>query len=360
MQTKNTITKISKYAASASALLLGTQVDAAIVTNDIADVCWEPMTENESIAFDIDGDGANDVGFFAYDPAFDDVYIIMQGLGGAIGTEGDQTTTMYPGLGDVDFDCETGNTNSSGGIHTLGVGVHGFAPVLFNIGGTQHFGVVELTTVGGEGSQADDVRKVIVHSFTYNDDSDDCFVAAALPVDLAKFDAYGVDNRIVLEWSTNSEVNNQGFEVQRSIDGKSWKSIGFESGVGTTHEISNYTWVDKEPVGPNAYYRLKQINFNGEEEYSQVLSVSFSNAVSKFELSVFPNPTSDHLLYNLPDENLNVHEISLWTTDGKRVVSKTIQDQGVKVMNLQGIETGTYIFNVKSKGKNYSKIIVKK
>ncbi len=361
MKTKNKIQKISRYAASASALLLGTQADGAIVTNDITDLCFEPTTIGETLALDIDGDGVNDVSLFAYDPSFDDVFILL--TGNAIGIEESGTTLLFPSLIDVDFDCVNSLSGSSGTIHTLGVGAHGFAPVLFNINGAEHLGVVELTTVAGTGSQSDDVRKVIVHSFTYNDVpavDDACFVSPpALSVELAKFDAYGIDNKVVLEWMTISEINNEGFEVERSINGNTWERIGFEIGKGTTNVETKYSWIDEDPYAPQAYYRLKQMDFNGESTYSPILSVNINKVDSKLELLAFPNPTLDYLSYNLPNVSLKDHEVSIWTTEGKLVVSKTIQDQGIRVLNLTNMENGTYILNVKMEGNNYSKLIVK-
>lgn len=360
MKANNTIKKITKYAAGASALLVTNSAQAEIITNDIEDLCFEPTTIGESLSMDINGDGFTDIRLFAYDPSFDDVYIILEGT---IGVEDNGNATVYPMLSDVDFDCATAQVSSAGSINGLGPAVTGQIPLIFNIGADQHFGVVEITTVAGTGSQADDVRKVIIHSYTYNDlpiDEGGCTITAIeLGVDMVKFDAYGVDDKVVLEWATAREENNSGFEIERSADGKIWNTIGFESGRGNAFEESNYSWVDKSPIAPQSYYRLKQKDFNGETSYSQVLSVKITQTKSKVELSAYPNPTTDYLSYNLPSENNTEHELSLWSMEGKIILRKQVSNDGLRVLNLSTLESGTYILNIKMASNNYSKLITK-
>jgi hypothetical protein len=60
-----------------------------------------------------------------------------------------------------------------------------------------------------------------------------------------------------LHWQTASEENNKGFDIERSIDGKNWETIDFVQGNGTTLMTQDYTYIDKNPVNENSYYRLK-------------------------------------------------------------------------------------------------------
>jgi len=242
------------------------------------------------------------------------------------------------------------------------VGTHGFIPFTFNIGGAEHFGVVELTTVGGTGSQSDDVRKVIVQSFTYNDVSvpdGGCFLLGSLAVETLSFNAYGVDDKVALEWSTQSEQNNRGFDIERSADGNAWTKIGFEEGNGNTSDKSEYAWVDNNPIAPQSYYRLKQVDFNGKETFSPILSVRILQTKSNLELTAFPNPTSDFISYDFPNKLMKEHEVSVWSLEGKLIHRKLVQDQGMRVLNLQNLDTGTYLLNIKMAESNYSKLIVK-
>ncbi len=103
-----------------------------------------------------------------------------------------------------------------------------------------------------------------------------------------------VNNKnIFLHWATASELNNAGFEVQRSKDGRSFAKIGWVDGRGTTLDKQEYVFTDTE-VQPNTsyYYRLRQMDNDGTEEYSPIRQAIVKDANS-FEVSeLFPNPTS--------------------------------------------------------------------
>jgi parallel beta-helix repeat protein len=116
-----------------------------------------------------------------------------------------------------------------------------------------------------------------------------------IPVELTSFTASAVDGNVILYWTTATELNNSGFEVQRLKDLKidisnNWESLGFVNGNGTSTEIHNYSFADQTPVVGNSYYRLKQINFDGTNEYSNIIEFRFG-AVSEFALDQnYPNP----------------------------------------------------------------------
>jgi hypothetical protein len=112
-----------------------------------------------------------------------------------------------------------------------------------------------------------------------------------IPVELISFNASLIDIKVILNWSTATETNNQGFEILRfaQID-KEWEMVGFVPGHGTTTETQHYLFTDND-VKPGKYqYKLKQIDYDGTFEYSQIVEVKipFSN---KFSLSQnYPNP----------------------------------------------------------------------
>ena len=119
-----------------------------------------------------------------------------------------------------------------------------------------------------------------------------------VPVELASFSASVAANVVTLNWSTATELNNHGFEIERSSDrailpdGKAgWRTIGFREGNGTTSEPQQYSYSDKlsDIASAKLYYRLKQIDFNGSIEYSEIVEVEITPAV--FLLSQnYPNP----------------------------------------------------------------------
>ena len=97
-----------------------------------------------------------------------------------------------------------------------------------------------------------------------------------VPVELTRFRLYTPDpaaQTVFLDWQTASEQNNSHFEVQYSTNGMDFKTIGIVNGNGTTTENSDYFFVDKNPSNGINYYRLKQVDFNGQFEYSTVKSI---------------------------------------------------------------------------------------
>jgi hypothetical protein len=110
------------------------------------------------------------------------------------------------------------------------------------------------------------------------------------PVELISFNADVNEKDIDLSWITATETNNSGFEIERKINNDNWESIGFVEGQGTTTESQHYTFVDND-VNPGKYqYRLKQIDYDGTFEYSDIIEVEI-HSVNKFSLEQnYPNP----------------------------------------------------------------------
>ena len=112
-----------------------------------------------------------------------------------------------------------------------------------------------------------------------------------LPVELISFDVIYSNSSIKLKWLTATELNNHGFEIERSLDKTNWATIGFREGKGTTSEPQDYTYSDdiSEISSSKLYYRLKQVDFNGTFEYTKIVEVEI--APTKFALQQnYPNP----------------------------------------------------------------------
>lgn len=129
---------------------------------------------------------------------------------------------------------------------------------------------------------------------------------SALPVELLNFDGILTDNGIELLWSTASELNNNYFELERSTDGIAFEVIGKIQGNGTVTEIMNYSYLDKKPYFGVSYYRLVQIDYDGNYKMYNPIALDNNQYRTGIELSLYPNPTNKeniNLRVAIGDEN---------------------------------------------------------
>ena len=104
--------------------------------------------------------------------------------------------------------------------------------------------------------------------------------SAVLPVEISSFNAVGQINKVMLNWTTESEYNNSYFEIERSINGAQYKTIGRVEGMGTTLQKKQYNFTDLTPFAETNYYRLKQVDVDGKVKYSAVLTFKLNNDLS--------------------------------------------------------------------------------
>ncbi len=164
-----------------------------------------------------------------------------------------------------------------------------------------------------------------------------------LPAELVEFKGLwnNEEQAVDLNWVTLSEINNDYFEIQKSRDGHSWKTIGTKSGSGTTTLTTVYDFQDKNPhIGIN-YYRLKQVDFNDEFEYSKIVSVTVDNLV--FPTVVFPNPTSD-LLYVQTSED--IENIILLNSVGVQFELSIQSSKGYYQLDVSHLSRGIYFLKI--------------
>ncbi|MFK7807664.1 MAG: T9SS type A sorting domain-containing protein [Saprospiraceae bacterium] len=174
------------------------------------------------------------------------------------------------------------------------------------------------------------------------------FSCTVLPVELVSFKAQKRKNDVELIWRTASELNNFGFEVQRSEDGKYWKHLTFVEGIGTTNTIQSYSFVDTQPLLGYGYYRLKQVDYDGAFEHSEIRTVRISQGDS--EMSVFPNPAKDLLRIDLSKtiRKNGKWEYRIFNLAGALVQQKWIVlGNGDLELDVSTLEKGFYIVEVK-------------
>ncbi|MFK7773352.1 MAG: T9SS type A sorting domain-containing protein [Saprospiraceae bacterium] len=175
-----------------------------------------------------------------------------------------------------------------------------------------------------------------------------------LPVELTDFKATAKEKDVFLEWNTETELNNEGFEIERSIDGEAWNKIGFVRGNGSVQTPQRYQFIDADLDAKMAYYRLKQIDFDGETSYSNMVSVEMKDDKT-FE--VFPNPVTNIL--NLRGE-LALKEdahIVIMNNVGGKVIEVQSNSSTIDISNLT---PGLYFIQIHSGHMNRVRSFVKK
>ena len=167
------------------------------------------------------------------------------------------------------------------------------------------------------------------------------FTAGIVPVKLTYFKSQLSNDGILLVWETASEEQNEGFEIQRSNDGKNWEKIDFVIGSGTTIEINQYSYIDKQPLQGENYYRLKQIDWDGDFEYSNINSIRYLEASSYSDVTVFPNPSKgrDITIIN------GTGSATLYNNLGQPIESFIINDVQ-HTMQINDFPSGHYILKI--------------
>ncbi|GMU87651.1 MAG: hypothetical protein AMXMBFR48_28920 [Ignavibacteriales bacterium] len=173
---------------------------------------------------------------------------------------------------------------------------------------------------------------------------------AVVPVELTAFTAVVHVSNITLNWQTASELNNRGFEVQRSSDGETWLTVGFKQGNGTTIETSFYTFTDENPLTGKNYYRLKQTDYDGQSEYLETVTVEFKGEFAFALEQNYPNPFNPvtNITYALPASGVVL--LQIYNTNGEEVASlvNEFQEAGRYSVrfNAAAHASGTYLYRI--------------
>jgi len=176
-----------------------------------------------------------------------------------------------------------------------------------------------------------------------------------LPVELVSFTGKVKDQKVYLKWSTATEVNNYGFDVQRSNKTDKWDVLGFVEGHGNSNSPKEYSFTDAEVNSSGIYYyRLKQIDNDGTFEFSKTIEVNF-NLPTSFELSQnYPNPfnPSTSISFNLPESGKVILKIYNIMGEEIKTLVEGYREAGIYTVNFNPKElaSGMYLYRLSSNG----------
>ena len=154
--------------------------------------------------------------------------------------------------------------------------------------------------------------------------------SGGLPVELTKFAGFlNNDFSIQLVWETASENNNQGFELEHSLDGLNWKQLVFVEGQGNSFEINEYKHQHNTPAVGINYYRLKQIDFDQHSEYSNIISIEVPLARTGDDIWIFPNPAQNQ--FNITSEQI-INEVEIIDVMGRIYYHSKPNDKSISLL----------------------------
>jgi len=173
-----------------------------------------------------------------------------------------------------------------------------------------------------------------------------------LPIEmLTPLQAHIKNKSVILEWQTATETNNSGFEIQRSRSGIEWGKIAWQEGQGNSSVPFTYTYADMSPLNGTSYYRLRQVDFDGNFSYSNIVDVSYTSD----GIALYPNPVKN-TLYIAGLDGRQVQELSLFDMNGKMIRTFEFPPNSI---DIAGMSSGMYAVKVTiDSGVVYRKILI--
>lgn len=186
--------------------------------------------------------------------------------------------------------------------------------------------------------------------------------AVPLPVTLLSFSATQKANDIVLNWTTTKEVNNKGFEIERSLDGINFTTIGFVKGAHYHAEQYQYSFVDANVSQPTFFYRLKQIDIDGEATLSNVIAIKRSDVSTGDGFTLLKNPVVDNVAFALKNNIQDLLTATLVDVSGRQIAQWKVNRSNEKYqldISDKGLQPGMYILIVHTRDQQYVAKILK-
>ncbi len=189
------------------------------------------------------------------------------------------------------------------------------------------------------------------------------FSRIALPVEYLYFNGYNNDCNNIISWATASEENNNYFIVEYSSDGENFFPIERIKGNGNSVEKIEYSFIHNDVKSNETYYRLKQVDFNGTYEYSNIILIN-NNCYKEIleSIIIYPNPTYSEINISNVNQNLQIDNevlIHIIDVNGKVVHSDTYLFDGNINIDLEHLLNGIYFINMNIGTSNISNIIIK-
>jgi hypothetical protein len=182
-------------------------------------------------------------------------------------------------------------------------------------------------------------------------------ICILLPIKMQNFDCAEIaDQTIQIDWETISEINSDYFIVERSSNGLNWEELKKVDAVGNSSTLQAYKAFDYQAYSPISYYRLKQVDSDGQFTYSEIRAVRFKTEQNK-SLLVYPNPATNQITLKA-EEQEELSQIRLFNSLGKEVTTfiKLVEKNKTKaILDISNLSAGIYYIQTKTSRKSIQK-----
>ncbi len=176
-----------------------------------------------------------------------------------------------------------------------------------------------------------------------------------LPISLTSFDITKTQNeKALLKWTTASEVNNDYFEIENSADGQEWQFVSKISGKGNTTTSQHYSFTDQKPLSGTSFYRIKQVDFDGQMSYTPIKSISFDKNDNHKSLRITPNPVTHQL--NIHGEYTAETQIQIFNGQGRKMDGLLFHKESESMsVDVSHLPAGLYLLHVDGENVRFVK-----
>ncbi|MEO5581669.1 MAG: ice-binding family protein, partial [Saprospiraceae bacterium] len=165
----------------------------------------------------------------------------------------------------------------------------------------------------------------------------------ALAIQLYSFTGNCDKQKVLLEWSTATEIENNFFSIERSVDGLSWQVVGTIAGSGNSNTKKNYSFTDNQPAKKKSFYRLRQTDINGFDTYGAGIAIKNCTVDQSYSFSIYPNPSKGKFDLWCPGAVDQPCLIEIFNAQGQKVYAAF---NFISKFDLENKAPGIYFMNV--------------
>ena len=182
-----------------------------------------------------------------------------------------------------------------------------------------------------------------------------------LPIELTQFMALTFDDKNMVSWKTESEHNNDYFNLYRSFDGENFEFFTTVDGAGNSTELLNYSVPDYDIRFGVTYYQLEQVDFDGKSTKSQIIALNRNSSKSGL-VAVYPNPTESSLIIEVSVNSIQGARIAIEGINGAMIFDKILEGNGVHQItyDMKDLASGVYFIRFVDDQVNMMKRVLKK